>query len=207
MKITEAFLEKHKTKRGAYTKAQMELIGVSWPPKKGWKEKVIGRELTKEQEREFIKAKNRKSVKNKVVKEKKAPGIIEFEINHIKNNYGKITERQYEYINAMLDKMPYEFNRELLMDISIGNAGSLISLLKGGQIVIFKYEGEIINDVDALLDYMKEKDVKQDSLLMRWISLFSKMSKVYGEAAIKEYLDEIEEAVKKKFKEQSNLTI
>lgn len=204
MKVTQEFLDKHKTKRGAYTKAQLELIGVSWPPKKGWKEKVIGRELTKQQEKEFIKAKNPKAVKPKVKKEKQAPGVFEFEIIHLKRNQGKITERQYEYINALLDKMPYDFNRELLMDISIGNAGSLISLLKGGQVIIFKHEGEIINDVDALLDYMKETDIKQDSLLMRWISLYSKLSTVCD---ISQYINQLEELVKKKFKEQSNLTL
>ena len=35
--IDSNFIEKHKTKNGAWTKRQLEIIGIAWPPPKGWK--------------------------------------------------------------------------------------------------------------------------------------------------------------------------
>lgn len=34
------FLEHIKTPRGGYTRAQLDFLGVSWPPQKGWKKKL-----------------------------------------------------------------------------------------------------------------------------------------------------------------------
>lgn len=34
------FLEQIKTPRGGYTRAQLDFLGVSWPPQKGWKKKL-----------------------------------------------------------------------------------------------------------------------------------------------------------------------
>lgn len=42
MVITKEFLEQGRAENGAWTRAQLEVIGVSWPPKKGWMEAVIG---------------------------------------------------------------------------------------------------------------------------------------------------------------------
>ena len=53
MIITKKWLEKHAIAYGAWHKNQMDAIGVSWPQKKGWKESVIGKEITLENQMIF----------------------------------------------------------------------------------------------------------------------------------------------------------
>ena len=48
MIITEEWLTINKTKAGGYTKAQLTLVGVDWPPIHGWKKAIIGTELNEE---------------------------------------------------------------------------------------------------------------------------------------------------------------
>jgi len=64
MKITKEFLNEHKTKNGAYTRKQFQVLGIGWPPGKGWERQIIGKELTIEEAELFEKAKNIK-VENK----------------------------------------------------------------------------------------------------------------------------------------------
>lgn len=45
MQITNEWLRANATRNGGYTKAQLELVGVEWPPAKGWKKEVLGREI------------------------------------------------------------------------------------------------------------------------------------------------------------------
>ena len=35
------------TARGGYTQTQLEAIGVTWPPPKGWKRAVVGRRISR----------------------------------------------------------------------------------------------------------------------------------------------------------------
>jgi hypothetical protein len=39
--ITKEIIEKAKSINGGWSASQLKVIGVEWPPKKGWKEKVI----------------------------------------------------------------------------------------------------------------------------------------------------------------------
>jgi hypothetical protein len=41
MKITKEEIESKKTERGGYTKKQLAVWGIPWPPRKGWKKKLI----------------------------------------------------------------------------------------------------------------------------------------------------------------------
>ena len=43
--ITKGWLKKHRTKAGGYCNAQFAILGVMWPPAKGWKSHVLGRPL------------------------------------------------------------------------------------------------------------------------------------------------------------------
>ncbi len=45
MIITKEWLNKHKTANGAWTKRQIEALGLKWPVRKGWQKLVIGREI------------------------------------------------------------------------------------------------------------------------------------------------------------------
>ena len=48
MIITDEWLIENSTKSGGYTKSQLALIGVQWPPEQGWKNIVIDTEITEE---------------------------------------------------------------------------------------------------------------------------------------------------------------
>ena len=39
--VTKKHIELAKTKNGGWTKKQLEILGISWPPYKGWKNDVI----------------------------------------------------------------------------------------------------------------------------------------------------------------------
>jgi hypothetical protein len=39
--LTNERLDRSKTPQGGYKKKQLDLIGISWPPIKGWKEQVL----------------------------------------------------------------------------------------------------------------------------------------------------------------------
>ena len=54
MKITVEFLAAGARSVGAYTKQQLALLGIDWPPAKGWKANVIGLEISDEAGEEFI---------------------------------------------------------------------------------------------------------------------------------------------------------
>ena len=45
IKISNDFLRISQSPKGGFTKDQLKLIGVSWPPPKGWKKQVVGKEL------------------------------------------------------------------------------------------------------------------------------------------------------------------
>lgn len=39
---------------GGWNRKQLEILGVAWPPRRGWKWAVIGKQITEEQYQEFI---------------------------------------------------------------------------------------------------------------------------------------------------------
>lgn len=47
--ITNRILDEIKTKKGGYTKKQLSILKIEWPPQKGWKIKVINMEITLEE--------------------------------------------------------------------------------------------------------------------------------------------------------------
>lgn len=51
--ITEDWIARNPTKAGGYKASQLRLIGVSWPPKHGWKKRASGRLITPEAKAEF----------------------------------------------------------------------------------------------------------------------------------------------------------
>ncbi len=53
MKITREWIIAHATPKGGYTRAQLEAIGVPWPPRTGWPDRVVGIEITEQQRRIF----------------------------------------------------------------------------------------------------------------------------------------------------------
>lgn len=44
MIITNEYIESFMTKKGGYTRESLRKLGVPWPPPKGWKRKLLGKE-------------------------------------------------------------------------------------------------------------------------------------------------------------------
>lgn len=42
MIITEEWITKNKIPNGGYNRKQFEILGIQYPPKKGWKDEIIG---------------------------------------------------------------------------------------------------------------------------------------------------------------------
>ncbi|HOX57141.1 MAG TPA: hypothetical protein P5205_08350 [Candidatus Paceibacterota bacterium] len=45
MKITYKLINDLMTPRGAWTRDTLRKLGVKWPPKHGWKERIVGNEI------------------------------------------------------------------------------------------------------------------------------------------------------------------
>ncbi|CAB3743596.1 hypothetical protein [Achromobacter kerstersii] len=59
MKITNEWLLQWQTQNGGYNKRQLMLLGVGWPPKRGWKYDLFGLEIPNEVARVFEAASGR----------------------------------------------------------------------------------------------------------------------------------------------------
>jgi hypothetical protein len=53
MKISDDWILKNATKNGGYTKRQLAIVGIDWPPVAGWKAEVIGLDLDRVSVEEF----------------------------------------------------------------------------------------------------------------------------------------------------------
>jgi len=51
--ITREWLEAHATRGCGWTKAQLDCIGVGWPPLRGWRYRMTGTQISDWQAREF----------------------------------------------------------------------------------------------------------------------------------------------------------
>lgn len=54
MVITKEIIDQGKSKNGGWTKKQLSILGVSWPPEKGWQNKIIGKEIDKDTLDQFL---------------------------------------------------------------------------------------------------------------------------------------------------------
>lgn len=61
MTVTEKIIENGMSNHGGWNKEQLAILGVKWPPKKGWKQRLIGTEITELQYVNFIYRRGRKS--------------------------------------------------------------------------------------------------------------------------------------------------
>ncbi|MFB9143543.1 GIY-YIG nuclease family protein [Vibrio artabrorum] len=64
--LTEERLTKAKTPKGGYSKAQLQVLGVNWPPTGGWKKRLIGKKVTLYRFIEFVRASRNKSYLNEI---------------------------------------------------------------------------------------------------------------------------------------------
>jgi hypothetical protein len=52
--ITDDLIEGGKSAVGGYSKAQLALLGVTWPPLRGWKKGIVGKQITKDAATRFL---------------------------------------------------------------------------------------------------------------------------------------------------------
>jgi len=58
LQITDELIEAGKSDRGGWTKAQLAILGVPWPPEAGWKDRVRGRLIPKSEADRFVGLRN-----------------------------------------------------------------------------------------------------------------------------------------------------
>ena len=61
--VTKDYIMKHRTKRGAWTRAQMLALGVGWPQPAGWIDEAVGTHISIEDANKFEAGKNKYSGK------------------------------------------------------------------------------------------------------------------------------------------------
>lgn len=59
-KVTKELMTQGMSAAGGWNRRQMDILGVKWPPKQGWKIRAVGKEITKEAADEFISLKGKK---------------------------------------------------------------------------------------------------------------------------------------------------
>jgi hypothetical protein len=52
--VTAELIEAGRSERGGWSKAQLALLGVPWPPPAGWKEVVVGRAIPRPDAKRFL---------------------------------------------------------------------------------------------------------------------------------------------------------
>ncbi|MFL9998260.1 hypothetical protein PQR34_43865 [Paraburkholderia sediminicola] len=51
--VTVEWIDEYATPNGAWTQSQLDQIGVTWPPPRGWKRGAVGRVITVQQKAIF----------------------------------------------------------------------------------------------------------------------------------------------------------
>lgn len=64
VEITEEYLTRQATAKIGWNRAQLSVLGVSWPPVKGWKQSVIGKTLTEAEAVKFEQARTKTKKKD-----------------------------------------------------------------------------------------------------------------------------------------------
>ena len=58
--ITAEYIHRHKTPRGAWTRIQIEALGLDWPTKQGWIDRLVDTEISFSQCQAFEAGKDKK---------------------------------------------------------------------------------------------------------------------------------------------------
>ena len=55
--LTKQMIESGISSRGGYNKKQLAILGIDWPPYKGWKSALVGTMISLKQYQDFLNAK------------------------------------------------------------------------------------------------------------------------------------------------------
>jgi hypothetical protein len=75
VKITEDFLAKIASQKGGWNSPQLALLGVDWPPKKGWKQNVLGLEISEETASQLESLRESTPLQRKAIREAEKAGL------------------------------------------------------------------------------------------------------------------------------------
>lgn len=125
VEVTEQLIEAGMTGAGGFKYYQLQLLGVETPPKSGWKEKVIGTKIPKENAEKFLalKGQMKKAEQRAVLKSSEKNNLIEIteeEKNIIlycieeayRNDLEQGKELRAEITKTILDKLVAIKNKE-----------------------------------------------------------------------------------------------
>lgn len=158
IEITKQYLNRHRTERGSWTRAQIEALGIEWPPRQGWQHKIIGTYLSKKKAQVFEKAKtqfakDRKTTVQKLsnfqlleqfndrLQELIKRGLVE--VNNMECPRGSMcTESDHEVITMSKAREWFPDVRKDQMPIRINQLKSSDGRL---QITIYSNAGQIIH--------------------------------------------------------------
>ena len=51
--VTEDWVKAFQSGNGGWNRAQLECIGINWPPRQGWIKRAVGRKISDEQRQQF----------------------------------------------------------------------------------------------------------------------------------------------------------
>lgn len=103
-KITNEWLDQHRTKKGGWTKKQAEVLGFSWPLVKKWKRQAIGHSIPVKTRVNFESAANI-TCKTNLASRKKNDFTIESCIEYLCSNHASITCEQTTEINKLVNRL------------------------------------------------------------------------------------------------------
>jgi hypothetical protein len=67
MKITRQMIHDNETEYGSWTRAQIEALGVKWPPRNGWLGKLEGSEISPENWAKFVAGREIRCTRRKII--------------------------------------------------------------------------------------------------------------------------------------------
>lgn len=68
--VTNQFIESGMSDVGGWTRKQIQALGIAWPPREGWKQRLEGVEIPDEDAARFLELKNSSKLMRKIMKEK-----------------------------------------------------------------------------------------------------------------------------------------
>jgi hypothetical protein len=58
MTINKELIDQGRSERGGLNREQLQILGVSWPPKTGWERRITGKEISVREFDEFLRLRN-----------------------------------------------------------------------------------------------------------------------------------------------------
>lgn len=52
--VTEELIESGMSRRGAWSREQLAILGIAWPPSHGWKKRAVGKKLSAAEAERFV---------------------------------------------------------------------------------------------------------------------------------------------------------